>query len=71
MYRAQSLHVCNVFISRRIIGPGTGDIATPPFIRLSVRWSITFSFRTVTRKRIDLFSQNFTGTCTKSWGCAV
>ena len=37
--------------------PGTGDIATPP--RLSVRLSVTFSFRTVTQKRIDVFSRNF------------
>ena len=37
----------------------------------SVCPSITFSFRTVTRKRIDVFSQNFAGTCTMSWGCAV
>ena len=26
---------------------------------LSVRLSVTFSFRTVTRKHIDVFSQNF------------
>ena len=38
---------------------------------LSVRLSVTFSFRTVTKKRIDVFSRNFAGTCTKSWGCAV
>ena len=37
----------------------------------SVRLSVTFSFRTVTQKRIDVFSWNFAGTCTKSWGCAV
>ena len=35
------------------------------------RLSVTFSFRTVTQKRIDVFSQNFAGTCTMSWGCAV
>ena len=39
--------------------------------RLSVRLSVTFSFRTVTQKRIDVFSRNFAGTCTMSWGCAV
>ena len=50
--------------------PGTGDIATL-LVRLSVRLSVTFSFRTVTKKRIDVFSRNFAGTCTKSWGCAV
>ena len=56
------------------IGPGTGDIATPPVrlsVRPSVRLSVTFSFRTVTQKRIAVFSRNFPGTCTKSWGCAV
>ena len=42
----------------------------PPPIRLSV-CPVTFSFRTGTRKRIDVFSQNFAGTCTMSWGCAV
>ena len=40
-------------------------------VRLSVRLSVTFSFRTVTQKRIAVFSRNFAGTCTKSWGCAV
>ena len=56
--------------------PGTGDIATPPVrpsvrlsVRLSVCLSVTFSFRTVTQKRIDVFSRNFAGTCTMSWGC--
>ena len=55
------------------VGPGTGDIATPPSVRpprpsvcLSVRLSVTFSFRTVTQKRIAVFSRNFPGTCTKS-----
>ena len=40
-------------------------------VRLSVCLSVTFSFRTVTQKRIAVFSRNFAGTCTKSWGCAV
>ena len=40
-------------------------------VRLSVRPSVTFSFRTVTQKRIDVFSRKFASTCTKSWGCAV
>ena len=62
--------ISSIFISRRAVGPGTGDIATPP-VRPSVRLSVTFSFRTVTRKRIDAFSRNFAATCTKSWGCAV
>ena len=60
------------------VGPGMGDIATPPIclsvrlsVCLSVCPSVTFSFRTVTRKRIDVFSRNFAGTCTMSWGCAV
>ena len=60
------------------VGPGTGDIATPPVrpsvcpsVCLSVRLSVTFSFRTVTQKRIAVFSRNFAGTCTKWWGCAV
>ena len=42
-----------------------------PSVRLSVRPSVTFSFRTVTQKRIDVFSRNFSGMCTMSWGCAV
>ena len=60
---------------RRALGPGMGDIAMPPSVCLSVHpsvcLSVTFSFRTVTRKRIDVFSRNFAGTCTMSWGCAV
>ena len=53
------------------VGPGMGDIATPPrpsvclSVRPSVCPSVTFSFRTVTQKRIAVFSQNFAGTCTK------
>ena len=47
----------------------------PPSVRLSVCpsvcLSITFSFRTVTKKLIDVFSRNFAGMCTMSWGCAV
>ena len=35
----------------------------PPSVHLFVCPSVTFSFRTVTRKRIDIFSQNFAGTC--------
>ena len=56
------------------VGPVTRYIAIPP-VRLSeclsVRLSVTFSFRTVTQKRIAVFSRNFAGTCTKAWGCAV
>ena len=59
---------CFYLLRRRRVG--TGDIAMPP-VRLSARLSVTFSFRTVTQKRIDVFSQNFAGTCTMSWGCAV
>ena len=64
--------ICCYLLRRR--RPGTGDIATPPVrpsVCLSVRLSVTFSFRTVTQKRIAVFSRNFAGTCTKSWGCAV
>ena len=63
------LSVCLCYLPRRR-RPGTGDIATPP-VRLSVCPSITFRFRTVTQKRIDVFSRNFAGMCTMSWGCAV
>ena len=45
--------------------------APRPSVCPSVRLSVTFSFRTVTQKRIAVFSRNFAGTCTKSWGCAV
>ena len=62
--RYEDLLVLTVFISR-----------PRPSVRLSVCLSVcpsvTFSFRTVTQKRIDVFSQNFAGTCTMSWGCAI
>ena len=45
--------------------------APHPSVCLSVRLSVTFSFRTVTQKRIDVFPRNFAGMCTMSWGCAV
>ena len=45
--------------------------APRPSVCLSVCLSVTFSFRTVTQKRIDVFSRNFSGTCTMSWGCIV
>ena len=48
--------------------PRMGDIAMPPHASICL---VTFSFRTVTQKRMDVFSQNFAGTCTMSWGCAV
>ena len=54
-------------ISRGAEGPGREILQRPPSVCLSV----TFSFRTVTQKRIAVFSRNFAGTCTKSWGCAV
>ena len=41
--------------------------APRPSVCPSVRPSVTFSFRTVTEKRIDVFSRNFAGTCTMSW----
>ena len=74
-----ALNELHVFLSPAgAVGPGTGDIATPPVrlsvrpsVRLSVCPSVTFSFRTVTQKRIAVFSRNFAGTCTKWWGCAV
>ena len=59
-----------IFISRGAGGPGR-EILQPPSVCLSVCPSVTFSFRTVTQKRIAVFSRNFAGTCTKSWGCAV
>ena len=60
-------NVFSVFISGRAEGPGREILQCPPSVCLSV----TFSFRTVTRKRINVFSRNFAGTCTMSWGCAV
>ena len=45
--------------------------APRPSVCSSVRPSVTFSFRTVTQKRIDVFSRNFAGTCTMAWGCSV
>ena len=54
-------------ISRGAEGPGREILQRPPSVRLSV----TFSFRTVTQKHIDVFSLNFAGMCTMSWGCAV
>ena len=57
------------------VGPGREILQRPPFVCLSVclsvRPSVTFSFRTVTQKRIAVFSRNFAGTCTKWWGCAL
>ena len=49
------------------VGPGDGRYCNAP--RLSVCLSVTFSFRTITQKAV--FSRNFAGMCTKSWGCAV
>ena len=64
-----------IFISRGAEGPGREILQRPPSVCPSVcpsvRLSVTFSFRTVTQKRIAVFSQNFAGMCTKSWGCAV
>ena len=40
------------------VGPGMGDIATPPVclsVRPSVRPSVTFSFRTVTKNALLYF----------------
>ena len=57
-------------ISRHAEGPGQEILQRP---RLSVRLSVchVFHFRTVTRKRIAVISQNFAGMCTMSWGCVV
>ena len=70
--QASFLHIV---ISRGAGGPGREILQRPPSVcpsvRLSVCPSVTFSFRTVTQKRIAVFSRNFAGTCTKSWGCAV
>ena len=39
---------------------------------LSVRLSVTLSFRTLTQKRIAVFSQNFAGMCTMVMGvCCI
>ena len=58
---------CSCYLPRRR-RPGTGDIAMPPVrlsvcpsVCLSVCLSVTFSFCTVTQKRIDVFSRNFAG----------
>ena len=70
-----ALYHMAVIISRGAEGPGREILQRPPSVRLSVRpsvcLSVTFSFRTVTKKRIDVFSRNFAGMCTMSWGCAV
>ena len=64
-----------IVFSRGAEGPGREILQRPPSVCLSVCpsvcLSVTFSFRTVTQKRIDVFSRNFAGTCTMSWGCAV
>ena len=54
-----------IFISRGAEGPGREILQRPPSVRLSVCLSVTFSFRTVTQKRIDVFSRNFAGTLKK------
>ena len=46
--------------------PGDGRYCNA--VRPSVCLSVTFNFRTVTWKRIDVLSRNFAGTCTMSWG---
>ena len=50
-----------IFISRGTEGPGREILKRPPSVCpsvcLSVRPSVTFSFRTVTQKRIDWFSR--------------
>ena len=78
-----SLSISTIIISRGAEDPGWEILQRPPSVPLSVcpsvcpsvhpsvRLSVTFSFRTVTQKRIDVFSRNFAGMCTMSWGCAV
>ena len=62
-------HNRDIFISRGAEGPGREILQRPPSVRPSVRLSVrlsvcssvTFSFRTVTQKRIAVFSRNFAG----------
>ena len=65
------IYISHIIISRGAEGLGREILQRPPSVCLSVCPSVTFSFRTVTQKRIDVFSRNFAGTCTMSWGCAV
>ena len=67
------LHVISKLLSPAVpeARDGRYSNAPRPSVNPSVCLSVTFSFRTVTRKRIDLYSQNFAGTFTMSWGCAV
>ena len=58
--------------------PGAGELlqrpcpSVCPSVCLSICPSVRHvSFRTITRKRIDVFSRNFAGMCTMSWGCAA
>ena len=71
-------HICTVSKNNLLLSPAAPKArdgrycnAPRPSVCLSVRLSVMFSFRTVTQKRIAVFSRNFAGTCTKSWGCAV
>ena len=57
-----TIHLCRFIISRGAEGPGREILQRPPVrlsVCLSVRLSVTFSFRTVTQKRIAVFSRNF------------
>ena len=60
-----------IIISRGAEGPGREILQRPLSVRLSdclsclsVRPSVTFSFRTVIQKCINVFSRNFAGMCT-------
>ena len=53
-----------VIISCGAEGLGWEILQRPPPPPPSVCPSVTFSFRTVTQKRIDVFSRNFAGMCT-------
>ena len=46
-------------------GPGQEILNPPP------PPSVCLSVRLETRKRIDIFSRNFAGMCTMSWGCVL
>ena len=62
-------NLLSIFISRGAEGPGREILQRPPSVCLSVCPSrLVFA---LTQKRIAVFSRNFAGTCTKSWGCAV
>ena len=66
-----------IIISRGAEGPGQEILQRPPSVWPSVRPSVRPSVCpsrlvfALTQKRINVFSRNFAGMCTMSWGCAV